>query len=34
MKISRGRKTDPVRFYHDRMLQRLDKSGFVGGLYK
>jgi hypothetical protein len=34
MKISRGRKTDPVRLDHDRILQRLDKSGFVGGLYK
>ena len=29
-----ARKADAARFYDDRMLQQLEKSGFVGGLYR
>ncbi len=34
MEIPAARGADAARFYDDRMLQQLDKSGFVSGLYK
>jgi len=34
MEVPAARKADATRFYDDRMLQQLDKSGFVSGSYK